>query len=401
MAARLQEYNMLNCLKFVKLGLDFIQQHCLKVELLEDTSVIEIMAHLRFVFVGKQYFIICGRITLTARQWSAFRNSVPAIEDAITKMESRIRSEDVEKHIEAAMPSSTASALQEQNPNPRKQIESETSNLPSSVRQTNGWPNTPTPFSPQSLVPIEPTRLNGKNYYFWAQQIEFFLNQLKIAYVLTEPCPHIPLEARKWTNDDYICRRNILNSLSDHLFDQYSKKSYTAKELWEELKFAFNEDFGAKRSDVHQYIHFEMVDGISVLEQVQILNNIADSVIASGMFFNENFHVSSIVSKLPPSWKDCRAKLMREEFLPFNKLMHHLRVEEESRSRCKKEGPAMNPNLENRVVHSKQGHPRKSNFRGQVIERHEGVVPMATDPSIIDDAISILERTREAKLTHE
>lgn len=283
------------------------------------------------------------------------------------------------------MPSSTAFALQEQNPIPRKQIESETSNPPStSVPQANGRPNTPTPFSPQSLVPIEPTRLNGKNYYFWAQQIEFFLNQLKIAYVLTEPCPHIPLEARKWTDDDYICRRNILNSLSDHLFDQYSKRSYTAKELWEELKFAFNEDFGAKRSDVHQYIHFEMVDGISVLEQVQILNNIADSVIASGIFFDENFHVSSIVTKLPPSWKDCRAKLMREEFLPFNKLMHHLRVEEESRNLCKKEGPTMNPNLENRVGHSKQGHPRKLDFRGQVIGRHKGVVPMATDPSIID-----------------
>lgn len=221
---------------------------------------------------------------------------------------------------------------------------------------------------PPGLVPIEPTRLNGKNYNRWVHQMYFFLNQINIAYVLTEPCPIIPLHeegksgktdqakaaARKWIDDDYLCRRNILNSLSDQLFDEYSKKAFNSRELWEELKSSFNEDFGTKRSQVNNYLQFQMVDGVSVLQQVQELHNIADSIIASGMWIDENFHVSAIVSKLPPSWKECRLKLMQQELLPLSKLMYTLRVEEESRNRCRtsesgKNAHIVEPKLEDNV----------------------------------------------------
>uniref|UniRef100_A0A5B7AER8 CCHC-type domain-containing protein n=1 Tax=Davidia involucrata TaxID=16924 RepID=A0A5B7AER8_DAVIN len=308
----------------------------------------------------------CSGISLTTEQWSAFRKSVPAIEEAIMKMESRMKSEDVSKQIEADVSDSvTAFASQGLIPVERKQIEADMPNsvtaftpqgvIPNGRKQVEAdMSNLAPTFAPQGLIPIETTRLDGKNYYCWVHQMEFFLKQLKIAYVLTEPCPSITLSpeasveeiaqaraaAQKWADDNYICRRNILNSLSDHLFDQYSNKTYSAKELWEELKLVYDEDFGTKRSLVNKYIQFQMADGIPILEQVQELHNIAASIIASGMWIDDNFHISTIISKLPQSWKESRMRLMHEEFLPLNMLMYRLRVEEESRSRNKRGEPS-------------------------------------------------------------
>lgn len=213
------------------------------------------------------------------------------------------------------------------------------------------------PSSTQSLVPIMTTRFNGKNYHCWRHQMEFFLKQLNVAYVLTDSCPStIPGEgattsleentqaevaAKKWVDDEYICRHNILNSLSDNLFEQYSKKKiYNARELWEELKSDYAEEFGTVRSEVNKYIHFEMVDGISVVEQVQELNYIANSITKSGIWIDENLHVSVIISKLPHSWKEYRAKLMYYEFLSVNMLLHLLKLEEESRNQRNKGNPS-------------------------------------------------------------
>ncbi|XP_059634387.1 uncharacterized protein LOC132276795 [Cornus florida] len=309
---------------------------------------------------GKRFPTAKG-ISLTTEQWLAFKKSIPAIQEAIGKMGSRLRSEAVGKQIEAdasnpetavapqgilletnqieadMCSSMTAFTPEVLTPKERKQVEANMS-------------NSMTAFAPQGLIPIETTRLDGKNYYCWAHQMGFFLKQLNISYVLTDPCPIIALSpeasseeisqakdaAQKWVDDNYICCRHILSSLSDHLFYQYSKKTYSAKELWEELELVYDDDFGTKRSQVNKYIQFQIVDGISILEQVQELHNIVHSINASGMWIDENFHISVIISKLPPSWKECRTKLMHEDFLSLNMLMHRLRTEEESRNEDKK-----------------------------------------------------------------
>ena len=209
--------------------------------------------------------------------------------------------------------------------------------------------------SPLELFPTELHRFNGKNYRVWAQQIELLLKQLKVQYVLTDPCPIVTLcpqasseevtrvkaAERKWLNDNNICRRHILNFLSDHLYYQYSKRTSSAKELWEELKLVYlDEEFGTKRSQVKKYIEFQMFDEKSVFEQVLELNKIADSIVVAGMMIYENFHVSVILSKLPLSWKDFCIKLMRMEYLTFTMLMDHIKAEEESRSHNKQEEPS-------------------------------------------------------------
>lgn len=174
-------------------------------------------------------------------------------------------------------------------------------------------------FTPLGLVSHENIRFDGKNFHRWEQKMEFLLKQLKIAYVLTEPCPTIPLspgatdadiaqvtsEIQKWIDDDYLCRHNILNSLTDQLYDQYSIKTKNAKDLWESLKIVYTaEQFGIKKFQVSNYVEFKMNDEKLIIEQVQELQKIADSITAAGMTLDENFHVSVIISKLPPAWKD-------------------------------------------------------------------------------------------------
>ncbi|KAE8693646.1 basic helix-loop-helix family protein [Hibiscus syriacus] len=251
-------------------------------------------------------------VTMAIETWSALKNSFPAIDEAIIKMQSNLRKR--------------------------------------TVGQQNGDMSNPVTAISHEFSPIETTRFDGKNYHCWAEQMERFLKQLQIAYLLKDPYPGLNLSpeatseelaqaevsGKKWMNDDYLCRLCILNSLSDDLYYQFSKKAKSAKELWEELKLVYlYEEFGTKRAQVRNYLEFQIVDGKSIVEQMQELNNIADSIVASGIMVDENFHVSAIISKLPPSWKDFCIKLMREEHLPFWMLMEQIRVEESSRHRVK------------------------------------------------------------------
>ncbi|KAJ1414720.1 Transcriptional coactivator p15 [Sesbania bispinosa] len=178
-------------------------------------------------------------------------------------------------------------------------------------------------------------------------------DEIKIEYVLTEPCPNATLgeeasagakaSKKRWVNDDLMCRRSILSHLSDHLFNQYANRKMSAKELWEELKFVYQfEEYGTKRSQVKKYIEFQMVDEKAIVEQIQEFNSIADSIVDAGMSIEENFHVCVIISKLPLSWKDFCIKLMREEYLPFWKLMERIRIEEETRNGVKHVGEPSN-----------------------------------------------------------
>ncbi|KAL6131099.1 hypothetical protein ACLB2K_069477 [Fragaria x ananassa] len=334
-------------------------------------------------------------ISLPAEQWTTFINSVPAIEEAIKKMESKLRSEinskrtedgkEAEDFKQAEDGKQTESSKQIENGKQAedgkrtegsKQIENgkrnedgkqaeggkqseiskriedseqnEDGKQTEDARQSEDISASLNGVAPHEFFSIETSRFNGKNYPIWAQEMEFLLKQLKIGYVLFVSCPVITLgpEAstdeiaqakaaeQKWMNDDFVCRRSILNALSDDLLNLYARKTTTARELWEDLKLLhLYEKFGTKRSLVKKYMEFQMLEGRLVLDQIQEFNDIADSIVASGMVVEEKFHVSAVISKLPSSWKDVSIKLMSEEHLPFAKLMDRLRFEEDLRIR--------------------------------------------------------------------
>ncbi|XP_042019031.1 uncharacterized protein LOC121766863 [Salvia splendens] len=110
--------------------------------------------------------------------------------------------------------------------------------------------------------------------------MHFMLTNLKVVYVLSTPM----LEAvenetleqmrmrMKWENDDYICRGHILNGMFDSLFDVYQNVE-SAKEL-------------------------------PVMEQYSELLRILGQFSQYDMKMDESISVSSIIDKLPSSWKD-------------------------------------------------------------------------------------------------
>ncbi|CAL9007459.1 unnamed protein product [Prunus brigantina] len=198
--------------------------------------------------------------------------------------------------------------------------------------------------TPKVLVDVDNLRLNGKNYGIWRCNMnEHVLDNLR--GVLYGPRPSFVVETeasveeiaqsmaaeQKWNEDNALCFHTILNHLSDDLFLHYSKrrKETSAKQLWDELKLRF----GGHESRVQKYMEFHLLEGEEPMwEQAEEMDSMFLGLVeCDKMAIDEEFNVNAIISKLPPSWEDVRIELMCEEHLPVTKLIHRLRVEQQSR----------------------------------------------------------------------
>ncbi|GJX91384.1 hypothetical protein Tco_0344710 [Tanacetum coccineum] len=105
----------------------------------------------------------------------------------------------------------------------------------------------------------------------------------------------------KWENDNYICHGHILNGMLDALFDVYQNVG-PVKELWDQLESKYMaEDSSSKKFLFTQH----------------------------GLNMDESISVSSIIDKLPPSWKDFKHSLKHnKDELSLVQLGSHFRIEE-------------------------------------------------------------------------
>src|ERR1044072_9035722 len=168
------------------------------------------------------------------------------------------------------------------------------------------------------------------------------LSTLKVVYVLNtirqaekeDETVAETRERQKWDNDDYICMGHILNGMSDSVFEIY-QSSNSAKELWEKLESRYmQEDSTSKKFLVSQFNNYKMVDSISVMEQLYELERILNNYKQHNMHMDETIIVSSIIDKLPPSWKDFKKSMKhKKEDISLEKLGNHLRLEEEYRKK--------------------------------------------------------------------
>jgi hypothetical protein len=75
-----------------------------------------------------------------------------------------------------------------------------------------------------------------------------------------------------------------------------------------------------------------MVDSISVMEQLYELERILNNYKQHSIHLDETIIVSSIIDKLPPSWKDFKKSMKhKKEDISLEQLRNHLRLEEEYR----------------------------------------------------------------------
>ncbi|GKA31838.1 zinc finger, CCHC-type containing protein [Tanacetum coccineum] len=175
-------------------------------------------------------------------------------------------------------------------------------------------------------------KFEGHDFRRWKKKIHLLLTTLKVVYVLTTPMPELVEDSiveairirAKWENDDYICRGHILKGMSDSLFDVYTNVE-SAKELI-----------------LRQYTQH-------------------------GLKMDESISVSSIIDKLPPSWKDFKHTLKHGKYdLSLVQLGSHLRIEDslkaqESDKDKGKEvgGPSVNMTKEGKNKHNKQNKGKK------------------------------------------
>ncbi|VFQ77953.1 unnamed protein product [Cuscuta campestris] len=183
-------------------------------------------------------------------------------------------------------------------------------------------------------------KFEGQDFRRWQKKMHFLLTTLKVVYVLSTPMPQImdddTLEQTrkrcKWENDDYICRGHILNGMSDSLFDVYQNVE-SAKLLWDGLEEKYMaEDASSKKFLVSNFNNYKMVDSRPVMEQYNELLRILGQFAQHNMAMDESISVSSIIDKLPPSWKECKRELKHnKEEMNLVELGTHLRIEESIR----------------------------------------------------------------------
>ncbi|ESQ51032.1 hypothetical protein EUTSA_v10022990mg [Eutrema salsugineum] len=160
--------------------------------------------------------------------------------------------------------------------------------------------------------------------------MHFLLTILNVAYVLSMTMPTRRQGSKlKWENDDYISRGHILSGVSDPLFDVYQNVKST-KELWDALESkCMVEDASSKKFLVSNFNNYKMFDSRPVMEQYNELLRKLKQFAQHNIKMDESILVSSIIDKLPPSWKDFKHMLkQKKEKLSLVQLGSHFRIEE-------------------------------------------------------------------------
>ncbi|XP_031276270.1 uncharacterized protein LOC116134755 [Pistacia vera] len=164
-------------------------------------------------------------------------------------------------------------------------------------------------------------RFDGGNFIRCQRRIHFLLVSLQVAYVLNTPKPEemeneTIVETRKrhkFEHDDEICRGHMLNAMSDALFDIYQDNRPVMEQL-NEIERTLN--------------HFKMHE----------------------MHIDETIIVSSIIDKLPPTWRDFRRSLKhKKDDISLDDLAKSLRVEEEFHLQDEPKEPSV-PRFQNHMV---------------------------------------------------
>ncbi|KAJ0013751.1 hypothetical protein Pint_21873 [Pistacia integerrima] len=122
----------------------------------------------------------------------------------------------------------------------------------------------------------------------------------------------------------------MLNAMSDALFDIYQGVP-TTRELWEKLETKYMQvDATSKKFLVSRFNSYKMVHNRPIMEQLHEIERILNRFKMHKMHMDETIIVSSIIDKLPPSWRDFRRSLKyKKDDISLDDLSKSLHVEEE------------------------------------------------------------------------
>ena len=118
-----------------------------------------------------------------------------------------------------------------------------------------------------------------------------------------------------------------------------------AKLLWEALEEKYMaEDASSKKFLVSNFNAYKMVENRPIIDQFHDLQRLHSNMQIHDIKMDEIFVVSSIIDKLPPSWRDVRHALKhKKEDMSLADLGQHLVVESGIRAQEGQKDP--NPNI--------------------------------------------------------
>ncbi|XP_010242830.1 PREDICTED: uncharacterized protein LOC104587075 [Nelumbo nucifera] len=160
---------------------------------------------------------------------------------------------------------------------------------------------------------IEP--FNGTNYKCWRQYLLFALEQLGVAFALTEPNPLNMEEPTRsivvehWTTADHLCTNHNLNCLSDELYNVYSSYNY-AYEIYNALdtKYAL-ENAENKKYAIANFLHFTIKEDMDVSAQIDEFRVLVGELAKEDMVLPDEFIASSLIEKLLHAWNDFKTSM--------------------------------------------------------------------------------------------
>ncbi|XP_019242644.1 PREDICTED: uncharacterized protein LOC109222783, partial [Nicotiana attenuata] len=173
----------------------------------------------------------------------------------------------------------------------------------------SGMPGPSRPTAPATAMPPaeKPGKFSGVDFKKWQQKMFFYLTTLS------------------------------LQRLEDGLYNVYSIMK-TSRELWNALEKKYKTEYaGLKKFVAAKFLDFKMIDGKSVIMQVQELQVIVYDLLAEGMVINEAFQVAAFIEKLSPLWKDFKNYLKhKRKEMTLQDLIVRLRIEEDNKAAEKK-----------------------------------------------------------------
>ena len=201
-------------------------------------------------------------------------------------------------------------------------------------------------IAPAPALAEKPEKFTGIDFKRWQQKMFFYLTTLSLQRFIKEDIPVSPestpenerfVVTEAWKHSDFLCKNYILSGLEDDLYNVYSNVG-TSKELWEALEKKYKtEDAGLKKFIAAKFLDYKMVDGKSVVTQVQELQVIIHDLLAEGLVISEAFQVAAVIEKLPPSWKEFKNYLKhKRKEMTLEDLIVRLRIEEDNKAAEKK-----------------------------------------------------------------
>ncbi|XP_070054127.1 uncharacterized protein [Nicotiana tomentosiformis] len=128
---------------------------------------------------------------------------------------------------------------------------------------------------------------------------------------------------KKFEKDNKIVRENLLNHMTNPLFDLFINYK-SAKVIWDSLDKKYGaDDAGKKKYVVGKWIKFQ---------QVHEYENLIADVLNEIMEMCEILQANVLLEKFPPSWSDYRNQLKhKKKNLTLQELISHMRTEKANR----------------------------------------------------------------------